>query len=103
MKTDNSTDYLLDRRDPAKDARNHKNWLLVKALWFWLTMIMFFGICVLLSLSTMPDQVTADTVLTFIISATMGFIFLVIAFFQTVIWWEDDMDGLLTPNERWRF
>lgn len=90
----------LGQYDSAKDARIHKNWLLFKALWFWLTMIMFFGICVLLSLTGEPVR---DVVIAFVISAFMGLFYLGVAFAQTVLWWDDDLDGMLPREGGWRF
>lgn len=94
------TDLELDQYDSAKEARNHKNWLLVKALWFWLTMIMFFGICVLIWLAGEPIK---ELLIVIILSGFMSLFYLSIALFQTMLWWDDDMDGMLPREGGWRF
>ena len=83
--------------DDAKAAHGRK---LSKSIWFLLTTCVFAAIC---SVLIVEPPTTIGHLAAICLSGLMAIFYAIITFVQAKNYWEDDLDGLLRPDHRWRF
>ena len=91
----------IDGSDAYRDARIGKTANLAKMVWFWLTTFAFAWIC----WNSPIEAVVIETGIGWVklFAGVMTVLYGLVSIVQTQIWWWDDMDGLLRPEDRWRF